>query len=186
MESNRKTVGKCPMCGADVVKTIRGYRCSNALGCAPTCKFEFYAQMYGRRLTDAEAADLMADRRLLVHGLISKDEGKEYTSILRINAEGKVGIDSKVGTCPRCGGEVHINSRGFSCRNYRKDDHEHSCHFMIWHNIGGHDITLNEVEEIITMGATSNPVEVYTSQGEASMRRIGFTDNTQFSPVILS
>lgn len=182
---NKKVVGKCPLCGADVVKTLRGYRCVNSLGANPVCKFEFYAQLYGRTLTDAEASVLLADRRALIHGFVAKEDGKAYSSILRIHPDGKVGLDSKVGTCPRCGSEIHANSFGFSCRNFRKNDPEHCCRFTIWHNIGGHDITLREVDEILSSGATAMPVEVFSSQGEVSMHRIGFTEKAESSPVIL-
>ena len=33
----KKIIGRCPLCGGNVVKTCKGYRCENNIAEQPTC-----------------------------------------------------------------------------------------------------------------------------------------------------
>ena len=37
MENEKKIIGRCPVCGGNVVKTCKGYRCENNTGETPKC-----------------------------------------------------------------------------------------------------------------------------------------------------
>lgn len=37
METEKKIIGRCPLCGGSVVKTCKGYRCEHNIGDNPSC-----------------------------------------------------------------------------------------------------------------------------------------------------
>ena len=37
METEKKIIGRCPLCGGNVVKTCKGYRCEHNIGDSPSC-----------------------------------------------------------------------------------------------------------------------------------------------------
>ena len=36
METEKKIIGRCPLCGGNVVKTCKGYRCAHNIGGRPS------------------------------------------------------------------------------------------------------------------------------------------------------
>lgn len=170
METDKKIVGKCPVCGGDVVKTLKGYTCVNALQENPSCQFILYNAISNRRLSDSEAADFLANKKILLDGFASK-EGKNYSGILTFNQDGTVAIGYVIGTCPKCGGSLYVNARSISCGNYK--DPEKQCKFTIWRNTGGHDFSLQEIEQILSSGKTEQQVETFDGKGVCSMHHFG-------------
>ena len=58
----------------------------------------------------------------------------------------------KVGVCPRCGGDVVEGEKGYGCANWKESDG--GCKFVIWKNSSGHDLTVEEVKQILEKGQT--------------------------------
>lgn len=170
----KTTIGKCPVCGGDVVKTQKGWACSNALMQPQSCKFFIYNLIGNRNISDSEAALLLEEKKLLLDGFSTK-EGKTFTSIVSFANDGSVDISGRLGVCPKCGGQLYVNNRAVSCSNYHHP--ESPCKFTIWRNSGGHLFSLKELEEVITLGAISNEVEHFDNTGNRTMRKFGLNDN---------
>lgn len=169
MESEKTIVGKCPLCGGDVIKTMKGYACVNSLEQEPRCSFFLFSTVGNRRLSDTEASMFLQDRSILLDGFATK-EGKNFTSILSFNPDGSVDMNAQIGQCPRCGGTLYVNQRSVSCNNFNHPSTP--CKFTIWRNIGGHELTLGELRQIITAGSTTGPVELYDNKGNMSRHRL--------------
>lgn len=170
MDSEKTVVGKCPICGGDVVKTLKGWACVNSLTEQPSCQFFLFSMIGNRRILDTEAASLLADKKILLDGFTSK-EGKTFSSILSFNQDGTVNMSYQIGLCPKCGGTLYVGSKAVSCSNFRQPGNP--CNFTIWRNMRGHEFTLAQLEQIITNGATSDSISFYDNKGNRSEHRAG-------------
>lgn len=176
MDSEKLIVGKCPLCGGDVIKTFKGWTCVNALAENPTCQFFLFSTIGNRRISDKEASLFLQDKKILLDGFSTK-EGKIFTSILSFNPDGTVGMNSQLGKCPKCGGILYVNNRSVSCGNFK--NHENPCNFTIWRNTSGHDFSLSQLMEIVLTGATSDVVALYDNKGNKSQHRMGLNENKE-------
>lgn len=59
METEKKIIGRCPLCGGNVVKTCKGYRCEHNIGDSPSCVLNINAIIGNRKMADAEVAVLL-------------------------------------------------------------------------------------------------------------------------------
>ncbi len=176
MESEKTIIGQCPQCGGKVVKTFKGYACENSLGDHPSCGFFLFSTIGNRRINDTEASQLLAYKKILLDGFSTKD-GKCFSSILAFNLDSSVNMNSQMGSCPKCGGTLYVSARSVSCSNFK--DSANPCHFTIWRNIGGHDLSLEELESLINTGQTTTPVDTYDNQGNKELHRFGLNDNKE-------
>ncbi len=176
MDSEKTIIGQCPLCGGNVVKTLKGYACENSFGDQPSCSFFLFSTIGNRRISDAEAGEFLSKKKILLDGFATK-EGKCFTSILLFNPDGSVNMTSQIGTCPKCGGTLYVGSRSVSCNNFKHP--ENPCKFTIWRNTSGHDFSLEELEALISSGATATPVPTYDNQGNCQQHRFGFNDNKE-------
>lgn len=177
MDSEKTIIGQCPLCGGNVVKTLKGYACENSFGEQPTCHFFLFSTIGNRRLSDAEATQFLFDRKILLDGFSSK-EGKNFTALLKFAPDGTPDMTYQIGTCPKCkNGNLYVGQRSISCSNYKHP--ESPCSFTIWRNIGGHEMTLSEIESLITLGTTAEPVDTYDLQGNRSKHRFGLNENKE-------
>ena len=62
METQKKIIGRCPLCGGNVVKTCKGYRCEHNLGDHPSCVLNINGIIGNRKMYDAEIAELLEKR----------------------------------------------------------------------------------------------------------------------------
>lgn len=170
MESARTVIGACPLCGADVIKTSKGWRCANFTRENPSCGFIIPAVVCNRRLLDDEATRLLHGESLMLDGFCS-NELKQFASVLSLDKTGQTQVNARVGTCPRCGGEIFVGLRGFNCSNYRSPDNP--CKFTVWRYYGTHEVSLGEIKEILTTGITSRPVKMYNDVGDIYEKRLG-------------
>lgn len=69
METEKKIIGRCPLCGGNVVKTCKGYRCEHNIGDNPSCILNINAIIGNRKMADAEVAELLEKRRILLDGV---------------------------------------------------------------------------------------------------------------------
>lgn len=97
-------------------------------------------------MNDGEIAEFLEKRRILLDGFSTK-EGKTFPTVLELADDGAVNMQSVIGRCPHCGGEVRVGTRAFNCSNY--SNQEKPCSFAIWRNIGGHQLTLEEAKELV-------------------------------------
>lgn len=172
MSENKLVLGKCPKCGGDVVKTLKGYRCLNAMGDNATCDFDIFGVVANKKISDNDVRELLESKAVILDGCSTKDQ-KIFSTIWLINENGVTELNSKMCKCPRCGGDIFIGTKGFNCSNFA--DNANPCRFVIWRNMSGHDITLSEVLEICQKGATDQPVEMYGPDGEIFSKRLALS-----------
>ena len=89
METEKKIIGRCPLCGGNVVKTCKGYRCEHNIGGSPSCVLNINAIIGNRKMADAEVAVLLEKRRILLDGFASK-EGKTFPTVLELADDGNI------------------------------------------------------------------------------------------------
>ena len=172
MENEKKIVGHCPLCGGNVVKTCKGYRCENALGEHPTCQLNINALLGNRKMSDDEITELLTKRRMLLDGFVSK-EGKAFSTVIVLSDTGTVDMQPVIAKCPHCGGDIRVSNRAFNCSNFANEANK--CSFSIWRNIGGHQLTLSEAQEICEKGITSAEVEMFREDGSIYRKRLGLS-----------
>lgn len=170
MNTDKTVVGKCPVCGGNVIKTLKGWACEHSIGNEAKCQFFLFSTIGNRRISDAEAKQFLAEKEILLDGFATK-EGKAFTSILNFNLDGTVNMTSQIGICPKCGGTLYVGSRSVSCSNFKHPDNP--CKFTIWRNVGGNDLSLAQLKEILGAGATSEALTIYDTQGNKSVKKLG-------------
>lgn len=173
---DKSIIGSCPLCGGNVVKTSKGYKCENNTGESPKCTFFINGLVGNRRMSDQEISLFLQDKEILLDGFATK-EGKTFTTILRFSLDGKISMDSTVGKCPNCGGDIRVNSRAYGCANYHHP--ERPCGFTVWRNVAGHNISLAEIRELLSNGAFSSPVEMFNEEGNKFSKVIALSDDRQ-------
>lgn len=174
MEIEKKVIGRCPVCGGDVVKTCKGYRCVNNTGEHPSCGLFIHGVIGNRKMSDQEIALLLEKREILLDGFATK-EWKSFSTVLVLKDDGSIDMNFVVGGCPHCGGELRVGQKAFNCSNYKNQ--AASCDFVIWRNIGGHQLTLEEVRQICSHGTTAEPVEMYREDGFRFSKKLGLSSD---------
>ena len=91
------------------------------------------------------------------------EEGKSEIGFDFENVEAKT---VKGVVCPVCGGEIVKTPFGYGCKNYSKDDPEHSCKFNIG-QIAGKKLNDSQVKELLTEGITSTISGFKSKAGKA-------------------
>ena len=114
----------------------------------------------------------MEHRFILLDGFASK-EGKAFPSVLELADNGAINMQSVIGKCPHCGGDIRVGTRAFNCSNY--SNQQAPCNFSIWRNIGGHQLSLTEAKEICEKEITSNELEMYRDDGTIYRKRLGLS-----------
>lgn len=172
METEKMFIGCCPFCGGKVVKTCKGYRCENNMGENPSCTLLINGVLGNRKMADEEMKVLLEKRKLLLDGFVSK-EGKAFTAVLELADDGAINLQYVVGTCPHCGGALRVSTKAVNCANYANQ--EAPCSFSIWRNVGGHLLTLEEIQELCEQGMTANELEMYREDGSIYLKRLGLS-----------
>lgn len=181
MEKQVKEIGTCPLCGGKVIKTCKGYRCENGIGENASCSFYINGIIGNRRMSDDEIKELILKKELMLDGFATK-EWKTFPTVLILDDKGEVKMESKIGKCPVCGGDIRIGSKAFNCSHYNNDSDP--CKFVIWRNIFGHSMTLGEVRELCRNEITANEIELFGEDGSLSVKRLGISpDKTKIIKV---
>lgn len=68
----KKIIGRCLLCGGNVVKTCKGYRCENNIAEQPTCVLNINGIIGNRKMSDEEIAELLEHRFILLDGFASR------------------------------------------------------------------------------------------------------------------
>ena len=142
----RKIIGECPLCGEDVVESPRSYSCS---GWRDGCGFTIWKEMYGTKLTEADAKSILEKGETDLKDLVSK-AGKPYKAKIAYNPEEKKMElkfpDKKtvVGKCPVCGKDVVETARSYGCSGWRD-----GCRFTIWKEISGRTLDEKDVKKLL-------------------------------------
>ncbi|WP_024866752.1 DNA topoisomerase III [Butyrivibrio sp. FCS014] len=156
----------CPDCGGRIRKISVGYCCENNNKDDPqSCRF-FIGKVAQKQLSEANVVQLLKEGKTgTIRGFKNKDK-KAFDAclVLKKNEEGKAEISFdfenveaktvKGVVCPVCGGEIVKTPFGYGCKNYSKDDPEHSCKFNLG-QVAGKKLNDSQVKELLTDGITS-------------------------------
>ena len=155
-------IGKCPVCGGDIIGGRMGYGCSKY---KEGCKFVIWKSICKRPISIMHAKALLekgqTDR---IYGFLTKNNSR-FSAILKLDGD-RVVFDSSefenqasesqnpigevVGKCPICQGNVVTTRFGYGCENYK----EKSCKFSISSSICGREISTEDVKALLTNGKT--------------------------------
>ena len=114
METEKRIIGRCPLCGGNVVKTCKGYRCEHNIGEQPSCVLNINGIIGNRKMNDAEITELLEKRHVLLDGFTSK-EGKAVcpaapaSSPPRPLATSSVLPSASAGSMSKCSHEAYPN-----------------------------------------------------------------------------
>ncbi|MBU0972745.1 MAG: DNA topoisomerase III [Proteobacteria bacterium] len=155
-------LGHCPACGQEVQESRKAYACTGK-----NCSFVIWKKIAGKHLSFRMAANLLKYRKSgPFNGFISKNKKRFSASlvILRNNGEWQVSLDFEKpeppapseSVCPVCGGKIIEGKKGFGCANWHPDDG--NCLFVIWKEISGKKLTLNNIATLLEGKATRSYV----------------------------
>ncbi len=89
--NKRVPLGTCPKCGSPVVETKKSYGCSAWK--SNRCDFAIWKTVSGKRLSEAQAKQLLSQRRTgKLKGFRSR-AGKPYAAALKLDDDHKVRLD---------------------------------------------------------------------------------------------
>lgn len=150
---NKEPLGKCPICGKDVIEGNKGYSCS---GYKEGCKFIIWKEIAGKKVTPLQAKALLEKGKTnVIKGFKSK-KGNKFDAVLQLK-DGKVEFmfnneaeKQPLGKCPLCGQDVIESTKGYGCIGYKK-----SCNFVIWKKISGKRVTVKQVQDLLQKGKTA-------------------------------
>ncbi|WP_347490254.1 DNA topoisomerase III [Desulfoscipio sp. XC116] len=155
VQTGREALGSCPLCGRAVIEGKKGYGCS---GYKEGCKFIVWKEIAGKRITQNQAKTLLKKGKTgVLKGFTSK-AGRKFDAALQIN-NGKVEFlftdndnfkKVSLGQCPLCGKEVAETLRSYSCSGCKE-----GCKFVIWKEIAGKRISVQQAQRLLTNGKTA-------------------------------
>ncbi|MBO8128921.1 MAG: DNA topoisomerase III [Peptococcaceae bacterium] len=86
-QKEKEVLGKCPLCGRDVVEYPKSYGCS---GYREGCRFAIWKQVAGKKISRTQAKALLQKGRTgLIKGFKSK-AGKKFNAVLVLRDGGKI------------------------------------------------------------------------------------------------
>lgn len=158
---DKPSLGLCPLCGKAVVEGKKGFGCS---GWREGCKFVIWKEIASKKLTEKQVKDLLEKGSTgVIKGFKSKT-GKTFETMLKVNPEGKVEFvfpeqkRAVLGKCPACGKGVIETTKGYGCSGWRE-----GCKFVIWKEMAGKNITLQQAQQLLEQGKT-DIIEGFTAK----------------------
>lgn len=153
---------RCPHCGGRIRITGKGYFCEHSLGGNPSCKFHCKGILSHRFVQPHEIEAYLDGHPLILDGCYNS-QGRVFSAILVENAIHGFSLTSVVDKCPVCGDDVLVSPVAFNCCNHENFGDPY--HFSLWRRIKGHEVTLDELHEILTDGCTSHEVVLNDEHG---------------------
>ena len=154
-------IGKCPLCGGDIVGTGKGYGCT---GYKEGCKFVIWKHICKRPISVMHARTLLENGKTeRIYGFLTK-ANSPFSAILRLDKDKVVFEDTKfennepelvnpigevVGVCPICQKNVLTTRYGYGCEGYKE-----GCKFTVSGSICSREIKKEEVQELLKNGKT--------------------------------
>lgn len=150
-----QVIGKCPLCGADVVDVGKGYICKNRKKDDPNaCMFWVTKTVVGCDLTEKDIQDLLSGNATEIKHFVHN--GRKFDASLIPDKEKGTKFlfaETVVGTCPLCGGEVVDVGKGYTCKNRKKDD-PNACTFWVSKEMSGYKLTEKDIQDLLSGKAT--------------------------------
>lgn len=148
VQTDYETLGKCPLCGQDIIEGKKGYGCTGFRG---GCKFVIWKEIANKKISQNQAKTLLEKGKTGIIKSFTSKAGKKFDAALKLSNDGKVEFDfpersrQSLGSCPLCGKDVTETPKGYSCSG---------CKFIVWKEIARKKITENQVKELMKKGQT--------------------------------
>lgn len=127
-------VGKCPVCGGDVIAYNKVFACSNFKNDGTGCRFMVgrtnpkFTPLAGVTLKNEHMEALLQGKKMRVKGIPKKDGDGTYDADIAIGvsedrgAKWLLSFPEKeiLGTCPLCGGNIIAGRTGYGCTNWKQ------------------------------------------------------------------
>ncbi len=164
-------IGKCPVCGRDIVRGRYGYGC---VGYREGCAFKFGAMICRKPISVRLARQLLDDGQTeLISGFISK-KGNPFDASLKVEngnvvfvlSDGDEGAEM-LGQCPVCRGAVTKYRFGYRCQN-----HSAGCAFRFNGRICEREICEDEARVILQNGISDKLDGFISKKGSAFSARL--------------
>lgn len=149
------SVGKCPNCGGEVMKSSKGYYCSNATGDSPSCDFLLYPMIGKTKIDEPLVRDILAkgesEKALRIEWKSGKRSPYSTPIIIEHTENGwrlapKPFVPEKVCECPYCsGGEIYKMPYTYECSNIKAE----KCCFKVNNTYGGAVITVKDFTKML-------------------------------------
>lgn len=101
--------------------------------------------------------------------------GRIFSAKLIENDTYGMSLSSVVGKCPVCGDDILVSPVAFNCVGHHQMGEPY--HLSLWRNIRGHAVTLDELNELLTDGVTSNEVVLNSETGSLSKAYLRLSDD---------
>lgn len=154
---NRTLAIRCPNCGGKIKETQKGYVCENFFQEDENkCPMYIPKSICERYISEKEVEEVLEKGRTeVLDGFHT--QGRDFSAYIVMQADGSCKLDSAICKCPKCGGTLYAGSKGYTCGNYSNPAVQ--CRFVIWRNISGHQMTIDEVKTLCTHFTT--PVLIF-------------------------
>ncbi|OAT83487.1 type IA DNA topoisomerase [Desulfotomaculum copahuensis] len=153
VKQQKEVLGKCPLCGREVVEFTKSYGCT---GYKEGCKFAVWKEIAGKKITVHQTKELLHKGKTGVLKGFKSKTGKGFDAALVLGEGGKVNFEfadhtaQTLGKCPLCGKEVIEGKKGYGCAGWKE-----GCKFVVWKEIAGKKITVNQAKELLQKGKTA-------------------------------
>ncbi len=173
---NRTLPIRCPSCGGKVSETMKGYVCENFFNEGEGhCHFYIPKAICERFISENEVLEVLEKGRTEVLDGFHTQE-RDFSAYIAVQPDGSCKLDSAICKCPKCGGTIYSGSKGYTCGNYSNPDVQ--CRFVVWRNISGHAMTIDDVKTLCTHKST--PVLTFkTVEGVEYSGRLFINDQWQ-------
>lgn len=165
---------RCPHCGGRIRITGKGYYCENCFGKNPSCMFHCNGILSHRFIQPHEIEAHLDGHPVIIDGC-HNSQGRIFSAVLMENDLMGFSLTSIVGKCPVCGDDLLVSPVAFNCCNHEQVGDPY--HVSFWRRIKGHEITLDELREILADGHTANEVELIDEYGSLSKAVLRLSDD---------
>lgn len=151
---NRKVIGKCPICGLNVVATSKYYLCEGYKKEESTnCSFVCGKIVSEKAISEADMQKILDGKETKTMKFKNADK-KTFDAALKFNPETKkiqfvFTTGNEICVCPKCGDKIIDKGGSYGCNN--KD-----CNFFIAKSLKGTSITTTDVKNLVTGKATAS------------------------------
>ena len=172
--SNKILEHHCPACGGNVEELLTGYACENYNKHDDSgyrkCNL-FIPKVIASREIPPQAAEILLQGKEtpFMTGFRAKS-GDEFTSRLVLQKDLSVSFSNNICKCPKCGGNIYVGKKAYNCSNYRNENIK--CDFVIWREMLGRQITIEEAVELIENKETKLLSGFHDKEGNLIERKL--------------
>ena len=102
-------------------------------------------------------------------------QGRIFSAVLMESDVYGMSLSSVVGKCPVCGEDVLVSPVAFNCSCHEKLGEPY--HLTLWRHIRGHEVTLDELRELLNDGVTKKEVMLMDDKGSLSKAYLRLSDD---------